>query len=316
MRKRIAYIGLSYPLGYDYNSISTEYDFNNFPNPIIESPLGLMILYDELWFLCENICPYNMRNLPYVKFIDKMFDDLYYEGSDDIDLKINDDCLLSYGTIISRMNLPNIFVIDNHSRGFKIGNMRKTGNPTEDNLVFDIYIYMALQERCADSIELVINSRFHMNEHVKFNKDAETIEKIVIPNIPNYLNKEGPYHPCMEYLRENKYITDFRKWIIENHNKIQSSEIKEMCTNVDRTINDTKDKVFKKYLDDNNKYAFFKSTGKTIIKTCVGIKFVEFSIVDAIVGILSNGKKGLKINGDRWQGFVVDARNIASFNKL
>ena len=58
MKRRIAYIGLSYPLLYDYQHQAemTENDVADSPNPIIESPLGLMILYDELWFLCESIC--------------------------------------------------------------------------------------------------------------------------------------------------------------------------------------------------------------------------------------------------------------------
>ena len=52
MKRRIAYIGLSYPLLYDYKNQAemTENDVTDSPNPIIESPLGLMILYDELWF--------------------------------------------------------------------------------------------------------------------------------------------------------------------------------------------------------------------------------------------------------------------------
>ena len=51
MKRRIAYIGLSYPLLYDYKNQAemTENDVTDSPNPIIESPLGLMILYDELF---------------------------------------------------------------------------------------------------------------------------------------------------------------------------------------------------------------------------------------------------------------------------
>ena len=37
--------------------------------PIIESPWGLMLLYDELWFLCKDVCPLNMRECSFVKYV-------------------------------------------------------------------------------------------------------------------------------------------------------------------------------------------------------------------------------------------------------
>lgn len=321
MKKRIAYIGLSYPLLYDYKNpaILSDNDLTDSPNPIIESPLGLMILYDELWFLCESVCPNNMRNLPYVKFVDKMFPNLYYEGADfykkNADFDIDENLGLSYYDIINRMNLMGWDGVDSHTHGLQIGNVSISGNGGKDNFLFDVYIFMALQEQSTDSIELVSNSRFRMVEYAKSNKDAEVAEKIVICDIPNYLNKQGPYHPCMEELRNNQYLADFRKWIIENHNTIQNKEMKEMCTDVERTIKDTRDKIFNKYLEDNNKYSFCFSTGTTILKTCMGILCTPISILDGIVGIRASGKNLKKVNGDRWQGFVVNARNNIDFGR-
>ena len=82
MRKRTAYIGISYPLLYDYEHQANKgpNDLSDSPNPIIESPLGLMIFYDEILFLCKSVCPNNMRNLPYVKFVDELYPDFYFEG--------------------------------------------------------------------------------------------------------------------------------------------------------------------------------------------------------------------------------------------
>jgi len=65
MSKSVAYIGLSGPVCYDYkNSLNRKY-----PNPILEAPLGLMILYDEVVFLDEAVCPKSMRKLEFVKFL-------------------------------------------------------------------------------------------------------------------------------------------------------------------------------------------------------------------------------------------------------
>lgn len=322
MKKRIAYIGLSYPLLYDYKNKArlSENDLTDSPNPIIESPLGLLILYDELWFLCESICPDNMRTLPYVKFIDKMFGDLYYEGADvfmeDIDLKIEADSGLPFTEIVKRMNIDKRYGVDNHTHGIRIGNVVRSGNSDTYNLAFDIYVLAALREQGIDNIELIANSRFGINESVNSNRDAEAAEKILIPGIPNYLSVNGPYHPCMEELRSNKYLTDFRKWIMENHNTIQKKEISEMCSDVHRTIEETKKTAFKKYLEDNDKYSFYLSSGKTIIRTAAGIVCAPFSIADAWVGIRSEKKEMCRVNGDRWQGFVVESQDIINADRI
>ncbi|RHU68383.1 hypothetical protein DXC58_18125 [Ruminococcus sp. TF06-23] len=53
---------------------------------------------------------------------------------------------------------------------------------------------------------------------------------------------------------------------IENHNNIQKAEITEMCDTVEKSINETKETLFKKYLENNSEYSFFKSTATTLIK--------------------------------------------------
>lgn len=320
--KRIAYIGLSYPLLYDYENRFelTQNDLEDDPNPIIESPLGLMILYDELWFLCESICPYNMRKLPYVKFVDRMFKDFYFEGakifmdSDIIEVDYNKE--MDYDTILKRMNLVGKKGFDTHTHVLKLGNIEMYANSNVSNLNFDIYVFNALKEMTSESIEFVSNSKYRLNEGYDFGKDTEAIEKIIIPSIPNYLGVNGPYHKCMEELRENKYLADFRKWIIQNHNNIQKSEINEISKDINNSIEQAKNSVFKKYLDDNDKYSFFTSTAQTLFTTAVGIPSVGISIISAISNIALKAGKICNVKNDRWQGFVVDAQNIANNNNL
>ncbi len=70
---RIAYIGLSTPISYDYLHYASKAssDTLSSPNPILESPFGLLLLYDEIWFLCRSLYPENMRGLPYIRFLDE-----------------------------------------------------------------------------------------------------------------------------------------------------------------------------------------------------------------------------------------------------
>ena len=70
---RHAYVGLSGPLLYDYE-VQAERgpaDLVSSPNPILDSPFGLLLLYDDIWFLTRSLCPQNMRELPYVHFLDE-----------------------------------------------------------------------------------------------------------------------------------------------------------------------------------------------------------------------------------------------------
>ena len=66
-KKRVAYIGLSYPIMYDDDRIWAAWRGGPPlpPHPILDNPFGLMVLYDELWFLTEEICPINMKTSVY-----------------------------------------------------------------------------------------------------------------------------------------------------------------------------------------------------------------------------------------------------------
>ena len=113
-------------------------------------------------------------------------------------------------------------------------------------------------------------------------------------------------------MRENKYLKDFRHWVIENHNNIQKAEITEMCDTVEKSINETKETLFKKYLENNSEYSFFKSTATTLIKTTAGLLYSPISVIDAFAGNIIAGKRALSAKSVRWQGFVTDSRKIVA----
>lgn len=314
--KRIAYIGLSYPLFYDYmhQADRCANDISDSPNPIIESPLGLMIFYDEILFLCKSLCPNNMRNLPYVKFVDELYPDFYF--ADILELaKSNVDSVtmnsdFSYAELEKRMGIRQ-WGPDGHTHGIKICDITKAACSNAFEFVFDLYVVDALRELYDKNIEFITNSRFS-SEELNAGAKVEFIDKIIIPQIPNYVGIHGPYHECMEELRNNKYLTDFRKWIIEEHNHLQRSEIDEMCSAVEHNMIETRENIFRKYLEENSGFSFFKSTGSTIIKTAAGIKWTRASVLDATVGILVTGKKSHDARNLRWQGFVMDSRNVVN----
>ena len=314
MRKRTAYIGISYPLLYDYRhqADKSSNDLSDSPNPIIESPLGLMIFYDEILFLCKSVCPNNMRNLPYVKFVDEIYVDFDFKGiwecANEEENSITVSTKLSYSDIVKSLNVEG-WGADGHTHTLKLGNIEVSANSNENRILFDLFVFQALQNLYSDDIELIANSRYALAPF-SGGAEAELIDRIIIPGIPNYISVSGPYHECMEELRENRYIKDFRRWIIEKHSNIQRTEVKEICDAVEQNMEEVKENIFRKYLENNSGYSFFRSTGSTILKTTSGIFCSTISVIDAFAGCVVGGKNSLDAKSLRWQGFVMDSRNI------
>lgn len=308
---RRAYLGLSYPLWYDYVNPVTKKRKYLGPNPIIESPLGLMILYDELVFLCKDICPKNMRKLPYVKFVDEILPEFYFSGILEYVSQISSTAEVEFTRDYS---IPKLFKqgswrLDTHTHNFNLGDIEISARSDEYSLIFDIEVFNALKELFDPSIEFVNNSNL-ISANFHPNVDAEFAESILIPDIPNYYSVKGPYHKCMDELRENPYLTDFRKWIANEHAHLQRNEISERSEDVQRIIQETRNNVFKRYLEDNNYFKALFSSSKTIVHTGIGIVSAPFSIYEGLNSVKTIWRNAHSASSVRWQGFVTDGQKI------
>ena len=311
---RKAYIGVSYPLFYDYSTcayVKGQKKSGRMPNPVIESPVGLLILFDELWFISRAVCPINMRKLPYVHFVDEEIPDFDFK-------KLYENLLNDIECSIECKPLPEEFKkylyengmnLDVHSRTIKLGKTEVFLRSTEYNFIFDYYVVEALRETFGYDVELVTNSIFNMVSSVEAST-LEFIERISIKNIPNYITKLGPYHECFEELRENEFLRDFRKWIIEDHSHIQKSEITERSSDVEKQIKEAQEKTYIKTLRNGGTGKFFFSTGKTTLMTAAGIMTPLTTIIDVASSIIGRAKGVLDYKGNRWQGFVIQSNNI------
>ncbi|MEU6687708.1 hypothetical protein [Streptomyces sp. NPDC046832] len=65
---RRAFLGSFAPLFYDFHNTHTV-SGQVAPNAVLENAVGLMLCYDELWFLHRSQCPADMQNLDFVKFV-------------------------------------------------------------------------------------------------------------------------------------------------------------------------------------------------------------------------------------------------------
>jgi hypothetical protein len=192
--------------------------------------------------------------------------------------------------------------IDNHTHGLKIGGIHTGGNPTEDNLLFDL----VLSEKLGlDEYELITNTYTHTmlaGENQDSTSQHALAEYMVINDIPNYLSQYGPHHPVVDEARENKHLKFFRKWISDKSILTSTSELKEAKESVEAAIQEAQNKLFLKYLDPSS---FYKSLGKSVVGDGIGLLIPGTSTIATVVENMTDRKERENI---RWQGFLVSMK--------
>jgi len=313
MRK--AFVGLSTPVGYDYKNHATKTKADQFscPNPILDSPFGLMILFDKLIFLSKSLCPENMRNLPFVEFLDES-NKLPFVSNEELNLiseeisnSFNDTNRKSIRSDISfQQSVKGAGVldgmgVDNHSHGLHIGEYSGQANADESNFAIDLLFCSRLND---PSIEVITNSRLRPLQNLPREQwaKAKLTELLVIENISNYLSPGGPYHPVIDEVRENQYIAEFRKWISNQKGFASLSEVKEMKSQVEHALQNAQAELFLKHLDPKR---HFKSIGEAMFGDLVGLIYPASGTTKAL---LDAGSDIIKPDKNRWQGFVVGSR--------
>jgi hypothetical protein len=311
---RIAYVGLSGPLFYDYGHLATPgpADMQSSPNPILDSPYGLLLLFDELWFLTRSVCPENMRKLDYVRFLDET-GDLPDLSSIDVSDKVKEmsgdthsiacwnrvrSLFTRYDRILATMGIDWGPSPDNHSHELQIGTMKTHANAVSlESLLTDLDIVKHL----GPNVEMVANSfgqRWLDTNHPTLS-EADLAHVLVIERIPNYLSPEGPYHPVIEEARANPYLRHFRGWISSTSGSRELDDIAQVKEEVEAAICDTERQLLLKYLDEQRR---FLSVGKTLAGA-VSDLILPFS--GTVTTLLSDLRDARQARDLRWQGFLV-----------
>lgn len=321
---RIAYIGLSSPIFYDYKTPASKAPSDTYssPNPILDSAFGLFLLYDELWFVCRSVCPENMRNLPYVKFLDESgilpsIEDIPEINFHDL-IKSDNKLLDKYETFYNErkdywQTVKNIGISwkdvapDNHTHSLQISGKNLSANSLRPELVlFDLEILKRIGKKNVELITNTFNQIWLENSENPLAK-IKLSELLVIENIPNYLTKMGPYHPCVEEARDNSYLKSYRKWISQRKILTGSEqELVDIKREVQEAINEAQDEIFLKHLNPRGHYT---SIGKLIGGIIIDIYLTGAS---SVVSLLKEGFSYYKNRDARWQGFIVSTRSLRS----
>lgn len=319
---RIAYVGLSSPVFYDYRitASKTASDDYSSPNPILESPFGLMLLFDEIWFLCKSLCPENMRGLPYVKFLDETkllpsFKNQKYSELHNIEEQILNSKgirlkrkVVSYDFVRKNIGIYWDAAADTHTHDLTIAGEKFSASARVENLFFDMEIVHHLSVATKHEVELITNSFSENLLETAENPVLKTklAEVLTIDNVPNYLTPTGPYHPVIEDVRDNPYLKDFRKWVVGQKSPANQKEILEIKQDVETTIWEAQDKVFLEQFDPKG---FFASTGKTILGAGVDVFLPGISTIAAIT---QDGIDFWRNQERRWQAFLVSTKGVKS----
>ncbi len=314
---RVGFVGLSTPIFYDYkvHASKAPSDQSSSPNPVLDSPMGLLLLFDEIWFLCRSLCPENMRELPYVHFLDEekllpRLDDIQFP---DLLTQIKSDPVLGkrykrlqqsfsfYRENVKRLGIHWESATDNHTHGLKIGSITTSGNSVSaEKVQFDLEVARRLSKK--QNVELITNafSERWLEDPAGLAMKARLAELLVIEDIPNYLTPYGPYDPCVEEARDNAYLKDFRKWIAQRGIPSEG-ELKDVKQEVEHSIAEAQRKLFLKHYDAKTEY---QAIGKTLLGFATDL-IPGASAVMSAVELASEAKELVEKRSDRWQAFLV-----------
>lgn len=273
MKKRIAYVGLSTPVFYDYKYLAarSKADTHSSPNPILDSPYGLLLLYDEIWFLTRSLCPNNMRTLSYVKFLDEKNEipDINLDGLHTPEFLFGKHAIEEY-SLVSRdyENVRKFLSInwergqDNHTHGLQIGKWVLNGSSWDPlNVVIDIAIHSKLPK----NVEFITNTFTEKLFKIRINStlnQEKLCHVLTIENIINAISPQGPYHSAVEEARNNQHLINFRNFISNYDRSISGKDVEDMNKEVSEALRKTHNKLISKYFD--NKFQFI-SIGKAIL---------------------------------------------------
>lgn len=241
---RTLFVGLSGPIGYDYQRPNGRRE--QLPNPVLEDVNGLLLCYDRLLFLSRATCPSDMRKLEYVEFLEDD-DHLMQAATVAIEqfvelseqAQVGDFRWDGWRAALFRITGGDPACrIDNHSRPLQAlpPGLPITGNAADVRTAFaDIGIAASLQR---EGVDVLTNSLAHQSlgdaledlepaprftfteQHIDVAHELGSIR------VPNRWNRRGSYHRSIEDLRGHSEVESFRQFLSQERddNEEEASE--------------------------------------------------------------------------------------------
>ena len=320
--RRTAFVGLSGPLAYDYKAVERGRE----PTPILEGALGLLLCYDEIVFLTPGLCPPNMRNLDYVSFLSDRDD--FAEAMH----KVRSVSEIASSSLYEppadapspmEMYAAAVSAVTGQGRVMKSADVRyatdyhamvATGKgPSLPGRSADLRTVIADWEILSafglEHCDPVFNSASSICYAQMRNASqplgaASIADHLVVSRLPDYLGPSGPYHPCIEDLRQSDFLCAFRDKLDE-YVALPSAAVKEVVKEMEAKVGEYERDVLVEYLSSGrNRYV---SLAKAAIMDTIGLCVPGLGMVSALAGEYF---KARRIKAMKWAGFVaqLDAR--------
>ena len=319
---RRALIGFSSPIGYDYryNATETKNDRDlKPPNARLFGATGLLLLYDEIVFACESLCPENMRGLSYVRYLDREFSSL---GLSEQRFRAKIDAV--YQNYQSDIKFQIAGLASQSHQDFCDAHFGKTFDDHRNVLIFcgeGIFPKCGTFQTIIDTwiinhfrnlnLTIVINP-FTMRDYFRDLlgvtdveaglKKLEISEKLIsLQNIMDIDNEVGPYHPVIEELRHDSLIENYRKWLSDDKQKWHNREIKDIVNEVDA-------KVYEFTLKSLAAYVAPTSLIQTTVSVTKGLALDAIPLGSTMNVIGDEAKRHHQRQEFGWQAFIARSR--------
>ena len=323
---RKAFLGLSSPIAYDYKNTMDKIHPKDAsaPNPILEDAMGLLLLYDEIVFLSPHICPKNMRELPYVSFLNERADfdkttvnldfDQFKSILDPLDQGDRGTVISIFRERISAITgIPDgpidrkttQFLPDNHTHSIWLSNnvSLSASSLHLGPILMDWELIDAFGLHDCDPIYNSANAKYYEHIHRSFadsNRQMAIVQELIVRHLPNYLGTIGPYHECIEDLRNHAFLENIRGKLDELVSNSNRKEISNCASELEALARKYQNEVFQKYLSPRNVYY---TVGKAAITDASGLILPGAGLITELIGTAIQEPIRKRM---RWAGFVAD----------
>jgi hypothetical protein len=287
------------------------------------------MFYDELVFLSPQLCPQNMRQLPYVKYLNSRpgFSTIFrqameraasrYELEHDPRDSHFRSAVETYKPALMKLTGQPFrvhrdqarFIPDNHTHGFHVaddfvvsGSSLHFQNVLTDWITCDLF---GLSDH-----DLIVNSATSVFYEVVSRRTPghERVvavgHRLIARRLPNYLYETGPYHPCLEDLRNHPFVEEARKHLTEIISSAPDVEVDKFANAITAEAFKVRDNVFRKYLKGANEYWVI---GRAVLTEAAGLVVPGVGLVNELVAERNAQRERANL---RWAGFVCDLDDV------
>ncbi|WP_143416418.1 hypothetical protein [Halobacterium hubeiense] len=176
------------------------------------------MLYDELWFYDPVVCPENMRELDFVKFVTDQYDEAelaaLYErderGAQSLVADRPGHHQFPYSDWEDIVTTAAPFAThDDHGQGGDV-EIGATPRPSISNSKFDFFVSEHINAEYVANTPLTEYLSDVMTAVEATQTDAQIVDRAVCSGIPNYISPDGPPLELIDDFRHHHHLSRFR----------------------------------------------------------------------------------------------------------